>query len=507
MAAIPQARDDDVRRDGRGLALGEEPTVVRQELALGEREEALEDVVHGWKRSFYHETAASRTRPGPGAREALQVDAPMEKKFSALPASRLGRLARLAKLGLQTGASAVLGRQDDGKADAARAADVLGTMRGLAAKVGQMASYVDGLVPESKRDAFEASLRVLRAQGPRSSAAQIRAVIEAELGAPVDQLFAEFDDVPMASASIGQVHRARLPAAVKGGIEVAVKVQHPGIRKAMDSDLANVGILESLGAMMGARRFDSRAQLDVLRARFQEELDYALEAERLVLFAKLHEGDAKIRIPRLVPERSSASVLTSERVFGRSLEDVVGESEAARRAWAETLWRFVFKGNLVGGMFNADPHPGNYLFQDDGCIAFLDYGCVQVIPERHRPHACALHRAALARDEREFARCVSLLLDARPGQLETLTRAYSRRCFEPVFDSPHRITRAYAGSLVEAMKEMALATRKLPDSEIFALPPEMLFMNRLQFGFYSVLARLDVEVDYAGVESQFLPEA
>src|SRR4051794_17883057 len=163
----------------------------------------------------------------------------MEKK---VPGGRLGRMARLAKLGLQAGAGAMLGR-DDGKGAADRAADVLGTMRGLAAKMGQMASYVDGLVPESKRDAFEASLKILRTQAPRSSSAQIRNVVETELGAPIDTLFAEFDDDPIASASIGQVHRARLHEDVHGGMEVAVKVQHPGIRKAVDSDLANAGIL------------------------------------------------------------------------------------------------------------------------------------------------------------------------------------------------------------------------------------------------------------------------
>ncbi|HSO38019.1 MAG TPA: AarF/ABC1/UbiB kinase family protein [Labilithrix sp.] len=427
----------------------------------------------------------------------------MEKK---VPGGRLGRIARLAKLGLQTGAGAVLGRHDDGKAAADRAADVLGTMRGLAAKVGQMASYVDGLVPESKRDAFEASLKVLRAQAPRSSSAQIREVIESELGAPVDQLFASFDDVPIASASIGQVHRARLPDDVMGGIEVAVKVQHPGIRKAVDSDLANAGILESMGAMLGARRFDTKTQLAVLRERFREELDYALEARRLSAFGLLHEGDPHIRIPELVRERSSASVLTAELVHGRSLEEVLDAPERARRAWGETLWRYVFKGNLVGGMFNADPHPGNYLFQDDGRIAFLDYGCVQVIPEHRRPQAQALHRAAVARDEPEFARCVSLLLDARPGRMEKLAQDYSRLCFEPLFGSPYRISRGYAASLVDEMKDMALEARKLPESEVFAMPGEMLFMNRLQFGFYSVLARLDVAIDYAEVESRFLPQ-
>ena len=427
----------------------------------------------------------------------------MEKK---VPAGRLGRMARLAALGLKTGAGAMLGRGDDaGKAAADRAAEVLGTMRGLAAKVGQMASYVDGLVPEGQRDAFESSLKVLRAQAPRSSSEKIRSVVEAELGAPIDRLFASFDDEPLASASIGQVHRARLPEGVMGGIEVAVKVQHPGIRQAVDSDLASAGMLEALGAVLGGRRFDTKTHLEVLRQRFREELDYALEAERLLAFTELHTGDPTIRIPRFVAERSAASVLTTELVHGRALDEVAGESESLRRAWAETLWRFVFKGNLVGGMFNADPHPGNYLFQDDGRIAFLDYGCVQVIPSRRRPHAQALHRAAVARDENEFNRLVSLLVDAKPGELEKLARAYSRLCFEPLFASPYRITRGYAASLVDAMKSMAMTTRKLPDSEVFTMPGEMLFMNRLQFGFYSVLARLDVEVDYAAVEGRFLP--
>ncbi len=296
-----------------------------------------------------------------------------------------------------------------------------------------------------------------------------------------------------------------LHADVHDGMAVAVKVQHPGIKKAVESDLANAGILESMGAVMGARRFDTKTHLEVIRQRFREELDYALEAERLAAFARLHEGDPTIRIPRLVAERSSESVLTTELVRGRALEEIVGEREEARRAWAETLWRFVFKGNLVGGMFNADPHPGNYLFQDEGRIAFLDYGCVQVIPEKRRPHARALHRAACERDERVFMEKVSLLLDAKPGKQEKLARDYSRLCFEPLFSSPYRVTRSYAASLVDAMKDMALAVRKLPDDEFFTMPGEMLFMNRLQFGFYSVLARLDVEVDYASVERAFLP--
>jgi predicted unusual protein kinase regulating ubiquinone biosynthesis (AarF/ABC1/UbiB family) len=405
-------------------------------------------------------------------------------------------------LALGAAGGAVLGRSD---VDIAKqAANVLGNLRGLAAKLGQMASYVDGFVPEERRDAFEASLKVLRAQAPRSSASDIRRTIENELGAPIDRLFEAWDDEPIASASIGQVHRARLRGDLMEGIEVAVKVQHPGIERAVESDLASASILEGLGAMVGGRRFDTKGNLEVICARFREELDYGLEATRLAAFARIHEGDRHIVIPRLVPTRSSRRVLTTELLDGAALEDVASEAEASRRAWAQTLWRFVFKGNLVGGMFNADPHPGNYLFKDDGRIAFLDYGCVQVIPEDGRDAARSLHRAAVERNEDAFTHWLDVLIRSKPGELRELARAYTRHCFEPLFGSPYHITRPYAASLVTKMKHMGGAVRKLPDEQIFSMPPEMLFMNRLQFGFYSVLARLDVEVDYAEIERSFL---
>jgi predicted unusual protein kinase regulating ubiquinone biosynthesis (AarF/ABC1/UbiB family) len=418
---------------------------------------------------------------------------------SDLPQGKLGRLARIAALGMKTGAGMLVSRDPARAAD--EAARVLGRLRGLAAKVGQMGSYVDGLVPEAQRDAYEASLRVLRAQGPRSSTAEIRASVERELGAPIDRLFAEWNDEPVASASIGQVHRAML----LDGTVVAVKVQHPGIREAVENDLSNASMLEALVGSLGGRRFDSKTLFEVVRARFREELDYRLEAERLAAFAELHHGDETIRVPALFRAHSSAAVLTTAFVEGASFEDAVVASEPERAAFARTLWRFVFKGNLVANMFNADPHPGNYVFHDGGRVTFLDYGCVQVIPERDRPYARALHRAAMQKDEATFRATVSKMIDAKPGALERLGQDFSRSCFEPVFGSPFRITRVWAASLVGEFKRMTAAALKTPDDEFFTMPPEMLFMNRLQFGFYSVLARFDVEVDYASVERAFLP--
>ena len=417
-----------------------------------------------------------------------------------VPESRLGRFARLAAMGVRTGASMLVER--GGGSAAEHAAEVLGHLRGLAAKVGQMASYVDGLVPEQQAPAFERALESLRAQAPRSSPEAIRTAVEEDLGAPIDTRFAEWDDAPIASASIGQVHRARL----HDGREVAVKVQHPGIARAVESDLANASLLESFVGALGGKRFDTRAMLEVMRARFREELDYAHEAESLRAFGRLHAGDPTVRVPALVDDCCGARVLTTELARGASFEQACAAPEDERRAWAQTMWRFVFKGTLVGGLLNADPHPGNYVFQEGGRVTFLDFGCIQSFAER-RPFALRIHRAALARDEAEFARGVAVMVASKPGPLEDLAIAYTRRCFEPLFGSPYRITKGYAASMVDGMREMAVLGRKLPMEQFFTMPPEMLFVNRLQFGFYSVLARLDVECDYAAVESAFIPQA
>jgi predicted unusual protein kinase regulating ubiquinone biosynthesis (AarF/ABC1/UbiB family) len=416
-----------------------------------------------------------------------------------LPQGRLTRFARLAATGVRTGAGLLFDR--DGGQTAKQTAEALGTLRGLAAKIGQMASYVDGIVPEEHRQSYETALSALRAQAPTSSPAGIRAAVEEDLGAPIAELFAEWDAEPVASASIGQVHRARL----HDGLEVAVKVQHPGIHRAVESDLASASVLETLASVGGARRFRTKDVLAVIKQRFREELDYALEAERIGHFARVHAGDPTVRVPALVASRSGKRVLTTEFVRGRTFEEACAASEGERRAWAETMWRFVFKGNLVGGKFNADPHPGNYIFHDHGRITFLDYGCVQPIDPPRLRWAHVLHRAAVERDEETFRGAVRGMISSVPGRLETMAVDYTRRCFAPLFESPYLMTRAYAGSLVNGMKEMALVGRKIEDHEFFTMPSDMVFINRLQFGFYSVLARMNVEVDYAAVEAAFLP--
>jgi predicted unusual protein kinase regulating ubiquinone biosynthesis (AarF/ABC1/UbiB family) len=414
-----------------------------------------------------------------------------------IPEGRFGRLVRLAGLGART-----LFSKDSG-ATAAQAAEVLGTLRGLAAKMGQMASYVDGLVPEDQRDVYEAALSGLRAAAPRSSPEAIRRVVEEELKAPIAELFTSFQDEPIASASIGQVHRA----ALADGRDVAVKVQHPGIIKAMESDLDNAALVEGLLSAFGGRKLNSKGLLEELKKRLREELDYTKEADRQWQFSTLHQRDRSIRIPWVIDERSSRRVLTTEFATGNSLEQAAEEPEPLRRAYAETMWRFVFKGTLVSAKFNADPHPGNYIFHPDGKITFLDFGCVQALEGERLNYSRGMHFAALRGDERAFAKHAALMLETKGGRYEKLVVDFCRHCLEPIFQSPFRITRAYAASLVTHARALADEVRAMKAGEFVPMPAGMLFMNRLQFGFYSVLARLDVEVDYGTVERAFLSEA
>jgi predicted unusual protein kinase regulating ubiquinone biosynthesis (AarF/ABC1/UbiB family) len=418
---------------------------------------------------------------------------------NGIPEGRFARMTRLATAGARMGASFL---SKDAKDSAASVAASLGHLRGLAAKLGQMASYVDGVVPEAQRDAYEKAMSGLQRAAPKSDYEDVRKAIEAAFEAPIGELFARFDEVPIASASIGQVHRA----ALLDGREVAVKVQHPGIVRAMESDLANADMLELFLRPMGGTRLKIKDQIQTLRERFSEELDYELEATRMRAFAHIHAGDPRIRIPEVIAERSCRTVLCSTFEAGIPFDEAIAADEASRVAWSETLWRFVFKGILRGSLFNADPHPGNYLFRPDGEVVFLDFGCVQPIDEEHRALAETMHLAAGASDIPAFRKAAFAIAELPRGPMGDQACDYSIEAFRPLSETPWKMERAFVANLVERFKDLAQMARKIEAEHVATMPSHILFMNRLQFGFYSVLARLDVAVDYASVERAFLAE-
>ena len=299
--------------------------------------------------------------------------------------SRIGRVARLG--GLAAGAATrTLGTkaantvrsdekaQEANRRAAMRTADqmvtVLGSMRGAAMKVGQTLSVIDmGFYDEDLREEFQARLAKLQHMAPTVRFADMRKVIESDLGMPLYEAFASFDEEPIAAASIGQVYRATLT----GGREVAVKVQYPGIKDVVRADLKNLGLV-----LKAAERFmpgiASKEVAQEISERITEELDYELEAANHRALAREYRGHPFIVVPEVITELCRERVIVTEFVHARRFTDVLADPAADRDRLGEVLMRFYVNGPYRHRLLNGDPHPGNSLFLDDGRVAFLDFG-------------------------------------------------------------------------------------------------------------------------------------
>ena len=246
----------------------------------------------------------------------------------------------------------------------------LGTMKGAAMKLGQVMSFLDvGLVPEEYREEFQRKLGELRDAAPTVRFADMRKVIEQELEDPLDELFASFEEEPIAAASIGQVYRATLP----DGRRVAVKVQYPGVAGAVRADMANLGLIMRLLKRISPG-LDAKAIAEEVRARIDEELDYELEAQNQRALARIFRGHPFIHVPDVVGRLSRERVMVSEYVEGTGFDELKGYPPDDRNRLGEIIFRF-FMGCLYRHhQFSGDPHPGNFMLMDDGRVAFLDFG-------------------------------------------------------------------------------------------------------------------------------------
>ena len=385
---------------------------------------------------------------------------------------------------------------DRRKQAAEAVAETMGQMKGAFMKLGQMLSFVSDEVPEE----FRAALAALQASAPPMDFALLRAVAEDELGRPLERAFARFDEKPLASASIGQVHRATLPT----GEEVAVKIQYPGVADAIRADLGNAAMLYRMISPLYPG-VDTRSVIDELRGRIIEELDYAREADNQRTFARLYEDHPFIRVPRVHASHSTARVLTTEFVAARRFADILTLDEAERSRYGEILFRFVFGSILRHGMFNGDPHPGNYLFDADGRVVFLDFGCVKYFPDDMLANWRALVTAHLAGDRRAFAdQLVALtFIPSTDGFDLDVLFDYFAYFYEPIqHDREFVFTREYnAASFKQVFKPDGNAAGL---SKKLNMPRDFVFVNRIQWGVHSVLAHLGARGNFHRIQREHL---
>lgn len=450
-----------------------------------------------------------------------------DKRPSRPPTGRFGRLAKLGALAPKAASLAIAGvrkrlagelTEDEEAAqrakllvEARKTAEAmlktLGEMKGLPLKLGQMASYIDGLAPPGYEEKFQEVLKKLQAKAPPLSPEAAVKVITEELGGPPAEVFDGFESEPFAAASIGQVHRAH----TKNGDKVAVKVQYPGIDKAIENDLKTVALMEQMIAPIG-RRYQTKEGLDEIRRVFMAEIDYRQEATATDAFREMHAGDPRIVIPEVHHAYTAKRVITSEFIEGIDYETFCKTAPWSQRMVAtRTIWTFMFRALYEYGVLYADPHPGNYRFivdpnkEDDVRVAFLDFGCIRVMSDKMVAGMKRVLRAKIAHDEPEFERALVDVYGFDPTDAEgwPLYKAYTEHVMQPlVIDEPFLHDRGNARENVALIVrgERKIVWKKgevLPNlPKPIHMPVEHTFVNRLQWGLASVLAGLEADYNF-----------
>ncbi len=249
-------------------------------------------------------------------------------------------------------------------------------------KLGQIVSGGEGLFPEELVREF----KLLRDQVPAESFGDVRAVVEADLGAPLARLFAEFDEVPIAAASIAQVHAARLHS----GEEVVVKVQRPQVARLVREDIRALAWLAPrfVGRIPVASLANPPALVELFAETVTEELDFRLEAENMLDIAHvLAATDQRgIVVPRPHPTLVTRRVLVMERLRGFAFDDVASMHAAGIDTTALLRAGLIasLEGSMLYGVFHGDLHGGNLLVQPDGRTALFDFGITGRLAQRQR---------------------------------------------------------------------------------------------------------------------------
>lgn len=298
---------------------------------------------------------------------------------------------------------------------------------------------------------------------------------------------------PVASASIGQVHRATL----EDGTPVAVKVRHPGIDAALRADFKTAAFAKVMARVV-APGVNIAEVMDEAEARFLEECDYSLEARRQTRFVEIYAQHASIAIPRVFLDYCGPRVLTTAWHDGAGLEDFLAARapiEARERA-ARALYEFYVGTLYRHGVFNANPHPGNFLFSADGHTTILDHGCVREFEHRDVVALIRLSRAVRRDDAPGMQEALGDIGMPHPTADFDATRRLLRGFYAPLLlPGRHAVKPDRAVAVAETVKLKRALMR-------MRLPGKLLFLFRIRFGLSAVLSRLGAELDWAALEDE-----
>ncbi|HVX47541.1 MAG TPA: AarF/ABC1/UbiB kinase family protein [Mycobacteriales bacterium] len=429
-----------------------------------------------------------------------------------MPSRSVSRTARLAALpiGMAGRATVGLGKRLGGRPAEEITAElqqrtaeqlfaVLGQLKGGAMKFGQALSVFEAAIPENLSAPYRESLTRLQEAAPPMPTRTVHKVLAEQFGRRWPQRFTEFEDTPVAAASVGQVHRG----VWSDGRPVAIKVQYPGAGPALMADLNQLSRFARMFAIL-APGLDVKPLLAELKDRVAEELDYAYEADAQRRFAAEYADDPQIRVPRIVA--SAPKVLVSEWLDGTPMATIIASgTQEQRNVAGELLATLHFSAPPRCGLLHADPHPGNYRLIDGERLGVLDFGAVARMPKELPWIIGRLARLAIDGDadsvlkglrEEGFVRETT---DVDPQALLD----YLAPVLDPLRTETFRFSREWmrreAARIGDPRSEAARIARRLN------LPPGYLLVHRVTLGSIAVLCQLGAQARYRAIVERWQP--
>ena len=429
----------------------------------------------------------------------------------AIPTSRVGRLARVARMasGVAGGMLAEGTRQlRAGKrprardmlltpANARRVADQLATMRGAAMKVGQILSMDTGdFLPRELADI----LARLRSDARYMPTQQLRKVMSDAYGPDWEELFYGFDMKPLAAASIGQVHRAVSP----DGREMVLKVQYPGVATSIDSDVDNIATLLRMSGLLPAE-LDIQPLLADAKRQLKDEADYHKEAEFLQAFGDLLRDDERFLVPELLPDLSRRTVLAMTYVSGKPIETVVDRPQAERDRVMTALVELMFMELFELRMVQTDPNFANYLYRgSSGQIVLLDFGATRHFKAGFVNNYRKLLAAAMSRDHDKLiaaAERIGYSMGDEDGEYRALVLELFLLALEPL-----RHEGVYDFARSDMARRMSELAAEVADYRDFwrAPPTDAMYFHRKLGGMFLLASRVKARVDVNQLIKRFI---
>ena len=432
-------------------------------------------------------------------------------KTSVVPQGRTRRLLHLGRAVGELAAGAVgegLSRLSRGEkapwsellltpSNAARLAERLSTLRGAAMKFGQLMSMDgQGVLPP----AFAEQLARLRDRAHVMPATQLAELLHREYGDDWHRRFRRLGFEPIASASIGQVHRAE----THEGRVLALKIQHPGVRESIDSDVANLALLARTPGLVPSG-IDINPLLQRLREQLRHETDYAAEAQAIALYQQRLGDDPVLYVPPVVAEHCTASILATEFAPGEPIDRVTHAPQAQRDHVALALSRLAVRELFGMQMVQTDPNFANYLFDaPSGRIALLDFGAAESVSATRVEHLRTLARALRDDDAASLAAAAEaagfIAPEDDPAQVQGIL-GMMRMAGEPM-----RQPGPYDFGASDLFARMFAAGQAQYFNEGFsrAPPAELMFLQRKFIGTFLLCTRLRARVDVAAIFEEWL---